>query len=209
MQTIKYQLIEEGDTFDSIINQYSMNEIDFKRLNSYIRSNYVILGQLVYVLVDEVIPVKIQKNEEYANLVKEIHNDLRNYYISYINNYNDNIIIKKRIEYCLKKLSEHIISGKNEQEILVSLFNNIQDTEIEFIDSLKSKEPKKIQESKQNIKQAIKSLHLFFEKNKIIFNPDRLSSIIETNLLIIAKILNNNLYDTWELLEKNISVSNQ
>ncbi len=206
MQTLKYRLVEEGDTFSSVLKQYSMNEIDLKRLNPLIRGSNLIIGTLIYIFTEENKSKKIIKDQLYYNNIKDMNILLREYYVSLIFDYNDSYLLEQKLLNCYNVLSKQLLAKKNEQDIFVSFLNSLQVKMNNFIKSLKSKEEKQINTSKEEIKKCIKDISTFFIQNDINFSSKTISKIVENQLLIIAKIINNNLYDTWSIVDESISL---
>lgn len=206
MQTLKYRLVEEGDTFSSVLKQYSMNEIDLKRLNPLIRGSNLIIGTLIYIFTEENKSKKIIKDQLYYNNIKDMNILLREYYVSLIFDYNDSYLLEQKLLNCYNVLSKQLLAKKNEQDIFVSFLNSLQVKMNNFIKSLKSKEEKQINTSKEEIKKCIKDISTFFIQNDINFSSKTISKIVENQLLIIAKIINNNLYDTWSIIDESISL---
>lgn len=204
----KCHLVKEGDNFKSILSQYSMNESEFKALNPLINQNNLFLGQIIYIIDHTNERQTIVKDAEYSKLLSELHLKIKMHYMSYIDKNNDIMLIEELLKKDFDHLAKLIFKDKdNEQILFSSLMQNLHKSTISFIDSLIAKNQDKIKKSKTEIKENIKNLSQFLTNQKIDYQIENLSKIIENNLLIIAKLISKNYFDTWELTDSNIKIS--
>ena len=57
----------------------------------------------------------------------------------------------------------------------------------------------KINEAQKNIENKISNITKFLSLEKINYNIKDISNIVQSRLLIIAKLINNNYYDVYKL----------
>jgi len=204
----KCHLVKEGDNFNSILSQYSMNESEFKSLNPLINKNNMFLGQIIYIVDHTNERHTIAKDSEYSALLSELHLKIKIHYTSYINKFNDTLLIEELLNKDFDYLARLFFKDKdNEQILFSSLIKHLHKSTLSFIDSLLDKDQDKIKKSKTDIKENIKNLSQFLNNQKIDYKIEDLSKIVENNLLIIAKEISNNYFDTWELTSSNINLS--
>lgn len=204
----KCHLVKEGDNFNSILSQYSMNESEFKSLNPLINKNNMFLGQIIYIVDHTNERHTIAKDSEYSALLSELHLKIKIHYTSYINKFNDTLLIEELLNKDFDYLARLFFKDKdNEQILFSSLIKHLHKSTLSFIDSLLDKDQDKIKKSKTDIKENIKNISQFLNNQKIDYKIEDLSKIVENNLLIIAKEISNNYFDTWELTSSNINLS--
>ena len=95
-----------------------------------------------------------------------------------------------------------IIYLPNKDNFLTIFISNIKDifsSYYLFIDTLILKDKNKINEAQKNIENKISNITKFLSLEKINYNIKDISNIVQSRLLIIAKLINNNYYDVYKL----------
>lgn len=203
MKKIAIHLIGNEESIEFLLKKYQITKQELFMINPFIKKNYVHPGQIIYIPIDNFQVYNFQKNKDYYKLIKEIKLLSYQEMSSHIYNYNNQFLIEVELFDKLKELSTIIASNnKNEIDVINSHFIELNKNFHIFIDSLIEKDEEKINKSKNVLIDNLKNLSLFFEKKQISIDKKTLIKHVENHMLIAAKILSNNHYDAWVLLNK-------
>lgn len=196
MSKIKTHLITATDTIESICNQYACSQEELKKLNPTL-TNKLIIGHILYIEVSS-----ITINNEVISLYNHIVFITRNAYISYINKFNDYILIENNLFKLYFNLSKELIKNTNDQSLFYVYSKNIYQLLLKFIDYLLEQNEENIKTIKESLQKIILNIYTLLNNNKYNIELKNISKPIESNMLIIAKILNNNYYESYEIAKK-------
>lgn len=195
MQSIKTHLVKVNETLSSISKIYNCDIEQLFLLNPILKYSKNIIGKVIIVETNdfELTP----KHQEILYKISFLNKEI---FTSYINKFNDYMLIKNKLFKYYEELSINIFDNENDQFIFNNHLKSIHNQLISFIDNLKNNS---VEKSKKYLKEQINTLYIFFNEKKLNIQLNDISNIIENRMLMIAKILNNNHYDVWELLENN------
>lgn len=196
MSKIKTHLITATDTIESICNQYACSQEELKKLNPTL-TNKLIIGHILYIEVSS-----ITINNKVISLYNHIVFITRNAYISYINKFNDYILIENNLFKLYFNLSKELIKNTNDQSLFYVYSKNIYQLLLKFIDYLLEQNEENIKTIKESLQKIILNIYTLLNNNKYNIELKNISNPIESNMLIIAKILNNNYYESYEIAKK-------
>lgn len=196
MSTIITHLVKENETISSLAKQYNCSIEEIKLLNPNIK-NKLYIGKIIYVKNNN-----FTINNEIIFLSNQTLLLSQKDYISYINKFNDHILIEEDLFILYKELSSILLNEENNQYLLLSYLKQSHTLLHEFIDNLSIQNEENIINCKNKIKENISNIYLLFNNNHINVSLDDITKIIEQRMLIIAKILNNNYYDLYQNIKK-------
>ncbi len=196
MSKIKTHLITPTDTIESICNQYACSQEELKKLNPTLTGK-LIIGHILYIEVSS-----ITISNEAISLYNHIVFITRNAYISYINKFNDYILIENNLFKLYFNLSKELFKSENDQSLFYVYSKNIYQLLLKFIDYLLEQNEENIKIIKESLQKIILNIYALLSNNKYNIELKNISKTIESNMLIIAKILNNNYYESYEISKK-------
>ena len=125
-------------------------------------------------------------------------NDLnKKSFTSYVNKFNDYILIESELSNNYRNLSNKILQEENDQTILNNQLKLLHSYYIKFTDNLIKKDEKEIIETKNKIKNHLLSLYKYLDSKNIKIDLKIITSYVENRLLMIIKIVNGNYYDLY------------
>ena len=190
MRNITIHIFSKNDTLKSICEKYNCSLETIYILNPIFRYYKPNIGNIIY------LP---NKETDYKSELEKIKKLIKSIFISYINKFNDHQLIKIDLEKEYISLAKKIFNNDNFITIFTSNINGIFDSYYLFIDSLINKDKNKINEAQKNIENKISNITKFLSLEKINYNLKEISSIVQSRLLIIIKLVNNNYYDVYNL----------
>ena len=137
--------------------------------------------------------------EKYNCSIEKINKLIKQNFISYINKFNDHQLIQLDLEKEYISLGKILSNNDNFLTIFISNIKDIFSSYYLFIDILILKDKNKINEAQKNIENKISNITKFLSLEKINYNIKDISNIVQSRLLIIAKLINNNYYDVYKL----------
>lgn len=197
MSNIKIHLLTANDTIQSLAKKYNCTIEDLKLLNPNMHNLHI--GNILYI---KDLTKKINLN--YVNAFNHILYISRMDYISYINKFNDHILIEESLFNLYNKLSKDLFEIENEQILLITYLKNLHSLLHQFIDYLLNKNDNEIKNTKKEIQNNISNIYILLHQKGYDFNLEKITKLIENNMLIIAKILNNNYYESFLITKKGM-----
>ncbi len=197
MENIKIHLITEIDTLKSISHQYNCPLETIYLLNPLVKYQDLKIGQILYVIEKErniVLPFDLSTIKDNLNKINDLN---KKSFTSYVNKFNDYILIENELSNNYRNLSNKILKEENDQTILNNQLKLLHSYYINFTDNLIKKDEKEIIETKNKIKNHLLSLYKYLDSKNIKIDFKKITSYVENRLLMIIKIVNGNYYDLY------------
>lgn len=201
MEEIKLHLFNKGDSLKSISNQYKCPLKDLYLLNPLLKFHAPTIGQLIYVKIFKPQLRQIKNDSQLNTILKDISSLNKECFISYINKFNDFSLIENDLLEKYQELSQKIFTNdSNAIEVFTSQLKNLHQLLLSFIDVLITKNEDEINKKKKEINESLINISKYFDSQNIHYNIKELTKIIESRMIMIAKLINNNYYDARNLL---------
>lgn len=190
MKNISIHIFSKNDTLTSLCEKYNCSIETIYILNPIFRYYKPNIGNIIY------LP---NKDYDYSPYLEKINKLIKQNFISYINKFNDHQLIQLDLEKEYISLGKILSNNDNFLTIFISNINDIFSSYYLFIDTLILKDKNKINEAQKNIENKISNITKFLSLEKINYSIKDISNIVQSRLLIIAKLINNNYYDVYKL----------
>lgn len=201
MDKIKMHLFNKGDTIKSISQQYKCPLKDIFLLNPLLKFRAPTYGQIIYVKIFTPQLRQIKNDSQLNTTLKDISSLNKECFISYINKFNDFSLIENDLLDKYQELSQKIfINDSNAIEVFTSQLKNLHQLLLSFIDVLITKNEDEINKKKQEINESLINISKYLDSQNIHYNIKELTKIIESRMIMIAKIINNNYYDARKMV---------
>ena len=179
MKNISIHIFSKNDTLTSLCEKYNCSIETIYILNPNFRYYKPNIGSIIY------LP---NKDYDYSPYLEKINKLIKQNFISYINKFNDHQLIQLDLEKEYISLGKILSNNDNFLTIFISNIKDIFSSYYLFIDTLILKD-----------KNKIANITKFLSLEKINYNIKDISNIVQSRLLIIAKLINNNYYDVYKL----------
>ena len=193
MPELIFEMITSTKSLKMLMNEYNYSYQEVSLLNPRLR-NEGHIGELVYLYKKQ--SKSFDKNRITAdiNYLLLLH---RLYIISYINSFNDIDIVENELINKVESFSKYYIKEKSIlfNKNIISLLENIKSFTKEILNKSNNVSP-----IKTKIKDNISLFNNLLIENQYSCSPEKIKEKVETILLSIIKIINNNYYDSFNIL---------
>lgn len=200
MHHISLHMVEESESFSTILEKYSISDRALIRFNPSLRCRQVCPGRILYIVTETPDPVAIPSGEAFRAAVERLQRLHREDMTSYLYQYNDHVMIEEELFAASAVVSEAIFSSdRNNALLLHAHFVEIHRTIHRFIDSLRKKDEPAVEDCRDSLRTEMKSVETFLQEKHVEVAPSAVRLWLEKQLLIAAKLINGNHYEARRL----------
>ena len=193
MSELSFEMITSTNSLKMLMNKHDLKYKDILMLNPRLR-NEGHLGELIYFYKKS--KILINKSEILSNL-KQLVILYRLYIISFINKYNDTPLLENELTNYIVLFSTKYINNNQQyfNKVVLSIHENIKSFIKDFLTNLNN-----LNHIKSSLKDNINILNTILLENDFILEKDKLKTSFELVLLSTLKIIENNHYDSLNII---------
>lgn len=193
MSELSFEMITSTNSLKMLMNKHDLKYEDILMLNPRLR-NEGHLGELIYFYKKS--KILINKSEILSNL-KQLVILYRLYIISFINKYNDTPLLENELTNYIVLFSTKYINNNQQyfNKVVLSIHENIKSFIKDILTNLNN-----LNHIKSSLKDNINILNTILLENDFILEKDKLKTSFELVLLSTLKIIENNHYDSLNII---------
>jgi hypothetical protein len=193
MSELSFEMITSTNSLKMLMNKHDLKYEDILMLNPRLR-NEGHLGELIYFYKKS--KILINKSEILSNL-KQLVILYRLYIISFINKYNDTSLLENELTNYIVLFSTKYINNNQQHfnKVVLNIHENIKSFIKDILSNLNN-----LNHIKSSLKDNINILNIILLENDFILEKDKLKTSFEFILLSIVKIIENNHYDSFNIM---------
>ena len=193
MSELSFEMITSTNSLKMLMNKHDLKYEDKLMLNPRLR-NEGHLGELIYFYKKS--KILINKSEILSNL-KQLVILYRLYIISFINKYNDTPLLENELTNYIVLFSTKYINNNQQyfNKVVLSIHENIKSFIKDILTNLNN-----LNHIKSSLKDNINILNTILLENDFILEKDKLKTSFELVLLSTLKIIENNHYDSLNII---------
>lgn len=193
MSELSFEMITSTNSLKMLMNKHDLKYEDILMLNPRLR-NEGHLGELIYFYKKS--KILINKSEILSNL-KQLVILYRLYIISFINKYNDTPLLENELTNYIVLFSTKYINNNQQyfNKVVLSIHENIKSFIKDILTNLNN-----LNHIKSSLKDNINILNTILLENDFILEKDKLKTSFELVLLSTLKIIENNQYDSLNII---------
>ena len=193
MSELSFEMITSTNSLKMLMNKHDLKYEDILMLNPRLR-NEGHLGELIYFYKKS--KILINKSEILSNL-KQLVILYRLYIISFINKYNDTPLLENELTNYIVLFSTKYINNNQQyfNKVVLSIHENIKSFIKDILTNLNN-----LYHIKSSLKDNINILNTILLENDFILEKDKLKTSFELVLLSTLKIIENNHYDSLNII---------